>query len=198
MFLAPGFLAYGSTLIVASLVIVFFSPTRVMRSLPGLDAFPDGTKFLPLASSHSSLSSHSQSRLSSDDSFSFPSSVESSILINTGDIGSTLNTSIQRINFEWKSISSHIPHEDILDLWPKPSHVTEDGDVMPTALLERRAAMMGMRAMLAAPAQEVPEVRTKDEVAKSEKPRLVTVVREHHAKTAMYALSFLLHSSQKR
>lgn len=35
MFLAPGFLAYGSTLIVASLVIVFFFAPRCVPGRPG-------------------------------------------------------------------------------------------------------------------------------------------------------------------
>lgn len=102
----------------------------------------------------------------------------------------------QRVHYEWLSL--HIPSDDVLDLWPRADGVTRDGlIVMPTALLERRAAMVGMREGLFSEPAPVPvlepemKLAAKQEGSKDERPRVLALVREYHAWTAMYALLLL-------
>ncbi|KZV87174.1 hypothetical protein EXIGLDRAFT_697788 [Exidia glandulosa HHB12029] len=180
-----------------TLAVVFFSSTRITRSIPALTAFPAGTKFLPLLPSNNSASPppslRARSRISSEESYSFPSSVESSIVIDSPDT-STLSSSLhaKRVNFEWLAVSAHIPNEDVLDLWPRPGNVTEDAQtVMPTALLERRAAMLGMREGLFSTAPEHEARATVREPLKEQKHHGLALLREHYSWTAIALVSML-------
>ncbi|EJD48924.1 hypothetical protein AURDEDRAFT_183058 [Auricularia subglabra TFB-10046 SS5] len=170
------------------LALVFFSSTRIMRAFPLRDQMPHGTRYLPLLHSSASFTPPSMRREESG-SYSFPSSVESSILVSPSNHDTTQTS---RTDNEWALFS--VPHEDVLDIWPQG--VSRQA-VMPVNLLERRAAMLGMREgffthrTVEGKSEDAPAALVSQFNKDSSKARLAGQFREH-TWTTIAVISMLL------
>ena len=183
--------------------MVFFSATRVLSTVPMLKRLPKDTLVVPLLHSASSAftpsllsqtRAGSQSLSASDDGWSAPSSVESSILVSSSGQDSHVRMQQLRIDAEFANLG--VDAARILYVWPQRG---SQFVVVPLHEVDRRSVFRGVReGLFPSAAVKVEEVEEKKPVdvpvvevqAKAEKAEKVQqrMVNREHAWGALYVV----------